>query len=295
MTHQTKKQSKFAASVQVTKAAIRIVINEKKMIGISALSALASLLIFGLAIWAAIVSWSYLAVDTESTFLPWPYYVGLAVTFMILTASATFFNAMLTHIAFGWFEGSRVSFKQALGAAAAKLPTLLGWAALTTTVGVVLNLIADRIPFAGRIFVWLAGASWGVATMFAIPVIMRGHETNPIKVVNKSASTFVGIWKESVFIGLTLGLISIAITIGVMVIVLGLFAVSVVVESGAIAAVALVVLMLSVIVLTIATSALQVVVMTAAYYYATTKQIPAGFDEELLRAMFKPKKKWLGV
>lgn len=40
-------------------------------------------------------------------------------------------------------------------------------------------------------------------------------------------------------------------------------------------------------------STLKTILMTAAYYYATTDKLPAGFDEELIRTMFRPKKKWL--
>ena len=295
MTTHTDKKSSLGTSVKLTRAGLRVVWSDKKLIGIAALSGAISLLIVAAVITLAIVFWPYIGGDKTTTASYWGYYGSLAVVGFLFASVATFFNAAITQAALRRFDGERISFGQALSAATAKKWPLLGYVALGSTVGLVLGLIADRLPFFGRVVVWLAGASWSVATMFAIPVIMTGTESRPLRVVKKSATTFVDIWKESVFVGLSLGVLSIIATIAIMVVVLGLFALAIVTNLAPLAFLALGLLVLTAVVLGLASTALNAVLMSAAYYYASTGRVPAGFDDELIRSMFRPKKKWLGV
>lgn len=295
MTTHVDKKSPLSAGVKLTRVGLRILINDKKLIGIAAISGLISLIIFSATIVGMIHFWPYIGGDKATTTSYWLYYACFAAVMFIVFYVATFFNAAITYAALRHFDGERVSLSQALHAAAAKKFTLLGYAGLSSTVGLILGIIGDRLPFFGRIVIWLAGASWSVATMFAVPVIMTGAESQPVKVVKKSAQTFAGIWKESVFVGLSLGAISIAATIALMVVVLGLFALSIATGLAPLAIVALVVLVASAVTIGLASVVLNALLMSAAYYYATTGKIPAGFDDELIRSMFRPKKKWLSV
>lgn len=295
MTTHTDKKSSLSTSVKLTRAGLRVVLDDKKLIGIAALSAAVSLLILATAVSVAIAYWPYIAGDKVTTLSQWLYYIIFAVVMSVVYFIGTFFNAAITHAALRRFDGEHTSFRQALGAAAARKWPLLGYVAISATVGLVLGLIVDRLPFFGRVMTWLAGASWSVATMFAIPVIMTGAESRPLRVVKKSATTFVNIWKESVFVGLSLGVLSIIGTIVIMIVVLGLFTLSIVTNLAPLAFVALGVLVLTSVVLGLANAALNAVLMSAAYYYASTGRVPAGFDDELIRSMFRPKKKWLGV
>ena len=204
-----------------------------------------------------------------------------------------FFAGAISHAAFRRFDGEDPTMRESLAAAKSKSGSLVKYTGLQVTVGLVLSIIADRVPFAGKIAVWLAGATWSVASMFSIPVIMSTNETNPVRVVKKSAKTFVDIWAESVFIGLTLGVISIVATIGTMVVVLGLFALSIGFQSVSLAILAAIIFFASVVGIALLSNTLQQIVMTAAYYYASTGKVPTGFDEELVRSMFRPKRKWL--
>lgn len=295
MTTHTDKKSSLSTSVKLTRAGLRVVLDDKKLIGIAALSGAVSLLFLTVLIVLAIAFWPYIGGNNTTTTSTWWYYGGTAITGFVFASIATFFNAAITHAALRRFDGERISFRQAISAAAAKKWPLLGYVGLSSTVGLILGLIADRLPFAGRVAVWLVGASWSVATMFAVPVIMTNTESRPLRVVKKSATTFVDIWKESVFVGLSLGVLSIIGTIAIMIVVLGLFALSIVINMAPLAFVALGILVLTTVALGLASTALNAVLMSAAYYYASTGRVPAGFDDELVRSMFRPKKKWLGV
>ena len=156
-----------------------------------------------------------------------------------------------------------------------------------------LNIISDRLPIGGKIATWLVGAAWGIATMFAIPVIMDNKETRPLKTVRTSAITLKKVWGESAFIGIGLGLIEIVVTIVMMFILVGSVAISVVLSTWVYGAAAAAIFVLGIIAFGVVMSTLRTIIMTAAYYYASTDQLPAGFDDELIRSMFRPKRAWL--
>lgn len=289
-----KKESKMGVSVKVTRAAWRVMMLDKEVIGISAISALLNMLIFVAYVAVGIFAVPHFFVaDDQAWSFDWKYYLLLAAYLMTTYFVTNFFAGAISHAAFRRFDGEDPTMRESLAAAKSKSGSLVKYTGLQVTVGLVLSIIADRVPFAGKIAVWLAGATWSVASMFSIPVIMSTNETNPVRVVKKSAKTFVDIWAESVFIGLTLGVISIVATIGTMVVVLGLFALSIGFQSVSLAILAAIIFFASVVGIALLSNTLQQIVMTAAYYYASTGKVPTGFDEELVRSMFRPKRKWL--
>jgi hypothetical protein len=291
----TKKEGKLSASVKVTRAAWRVMMLDKEVIGIAAISMTVNMIVFAAYVWVGIfLVPSVFFVDSSQPWsFDWKYYIVLALYFMTTYFVTNFFSGAISHAAFRRFEGENPTAKEALTAARRKGWVIFKYSGLQVTVGLILNILAERVPFAGKIAVWLVGAAWSVASMFSIPLIMSSNETNPLKVVKKSAKAFIDIWAESVFIGITLGILSIIATIGTMIVVFGLFAAAVAFESISLAVVAALVFFAAAIGIALLSYTLQQIVMTAAYYYAATGKLPTGFDEELVRSMFRPKKKWL--
>jgi hypothetical protein len=296
-TQSPKSEGKLSNSVKLARAAWRVVKLDKELLGVGAISLVANLLIFAAYLYVAyFVVPNFISVDFSNlsdftSNVVW--YVMVALYLFTSYAVTNFFSGAISFAAFRRFDGNDPTFAEAMRAAKSKASPLLAYSGIQATVGLILNMIADRVPFAGKIAVWLAGASWSVATMFSVPVIMNGDERNPILVIRKSAKTFTGIWKESVFIGLSLGIISIVATILSMFVIVGLIALAITFESNTLAVIALEVLVVVTLTISLIMNTLQAIAMTAAYYYATTNQLPAGFDGELIRSMFRPKKKWL--
>jgi hypothetical protein len=85
----------------------------------------------------------------------WFYLSAFAVLF-VLTAVAIFFNVALIHCALRAHAGEQPSIRDGLAAAVGLLPQILGWALITTTIGVVLNMITDALKnylgFLGSLF-----------------------------------------------------------------------------------------------------------------------------------------------
>jgi hypothetical protein len=302
MSGSVNKEGKLSTSLKLARAAWRVMKLDKELLGIGAISALVSAILtvaFLVAMFVIITAangghWEFTSEQMQQAPNGW-YYLALAAYLFVAYVSANFFSAAISHAAFERFNGNNPTFKSALKAAWSKVRALIVFSAFQATVGTVLNVIADRVPFGGRVAVWLTGAAWSVATLFAIPVIVSTGEKNPLAVVKRSAMTFKDIWGESVFIGLSLGVIGTVITLASAFLLVSVFLAAIMFGSLAIGIVLFCLFVLIVIATQIVMSVLKAIVMTAAYYYATTNQLPAGFDEQLIRAMFRPKKKWLRV
>lgn len=290
-----KKMSKFKTSTMLGKAAWRTLKLDKEMLMASILSMLTSVVLFGVFLAGILFVLPEGALTDENADLTGTavYWLMFGAYLFVTYAVANYFSGAVAHAALERFRGGDPTLKGSLRAARKKFGPLVAFSGVQATVGLILNILEERLPFAGKVATWIAGAAWGIATMFTIPVIMDGKETRPLKAVRASAKTFMKVWGESVFIGLGLGVIQITFTFLLIFLLFGSIAIAITLSSWAIGAVAMAFALIGLVLMDVVMSTLNTIVMTAAYYYATTQQIPAGFDDELVRSMFRPKKAWL--
>src|SRR6187402_521664 len=95
-----------------------------------------------------------------------------AIAVYPLTFLSVFFNVALAGAAVARFEGRPIDLRQALGISFNRLGRIAQWSLLAAGVGIALEQIASRIPGAGRLASWLLGAAWGLATIFAVPLLV---------------------------------------------------------------------------------------------------------------------------
>ncbi|MGN6217411.1 MAG: DUF6159 family protein [Solirubrobacterales bacterium] len=121
-----------------------------------------------------------------------------------LTFVGVFFNVALTAAAVATLEGRWIGIGGALREAWERVDRIAQWALLSAVVGFVINQIASRFPAAGRIVAWLIGVAWGIATLFAIPLLTL-EDAGPVEAARGSAHLVRSKWGE----GLT-GIVSIS-------------------------------------------------------------------------------------
>lgn len=96
-----------------------------------------------------------------------------AVIVLLLFLSScvgTYFTAALLHSVHGLLAGGRPGIRASLGAAVDRLPVLVGWTLLGSSVGPVLRVLEST---AGLSWLFdLAGLSWSLLTFFVLPVIV---------------------------------------------------------------------------------------------------------------------------
>ena len=297
---------KASNSTKLIRAAWRILKDDKRLIVISLIGYISSLLLLAGIATAAIVLLYKVPIgnyEINANSINNVTYLLLIVLLIapvfIVYFIVYYFNGAIAYAALRRFDGEKINIKQALTAASKKSVAIFLFsciqATIGITIGIVLQILENHVPLAGKIAAWLTGPAWNVAFMFSIPVIMTSNQKNPLKVVKKSATTFTAIWQESVFIELGLGIISLLFGLAFLImsiaIAIGYAAITLNSLTIGITGIVFVAIIVSAYALIIST--LQTVLITAAYHYATTNKLPAGFDEELIRKMFRPNKKWL--
>ena len=201
----------------------------------------------------------------------------LGITFVFLSSAfVIFFNAALIAAALERLRGGDPNIASGLRAAAAHLPQILAWAAISVVVTLLFRALR-RYGFAGQIAAMIGGAAWGFATFFVIPVLVS-EGVGPVEAIKRSASLFRRTWGRQVASSFGFGIITIvAVLIAVLPAAL-LFAVHPVL--GIAVGVPLVAVAIG------AVQALEGIFKAALYDYANGQQ-PHGFDRDTLEGAYR--------
>ena len=200
-----------------------------------------------------------------------------------------FFNAALVGAAMIRLNGGDPTVKDGINIAMSKVGSILGYALIAATVGMILRAIQERVGFLGKIIVGLLGVGWTMATFLVVPVLVT-RDVGPIDAVKESATLLKKTWGENVIgqggIGFAFGLITFAIVICGIALVVGAAA------TGSMTAIILAVVIgvVAVIAAALIHSALAGIYAAALYRYATEGTGTSGFDSNLLANAFSPKK-----
>ena len=193
-----------------------------------------------------------------------------------------FFNAAIVSCAATRMGGGNPTIADGLRAAASRLPVIAGWALVSATVGLILQIIEDRSDRIGQIVAGLLGMAWTLMTFLVVPILVI-EDKNPIAALQESTGLLKRTWGEQlvgnfsfsgIFLLLALpavGLIILGFTLGSTI--------------ALVACVGLAVVYL--ILLSLIHSALQAIFQTALYLYARDGVAPAGFQSEVLATAFK--------
>jgi hypothetical protein len=195
-----------------------------------------------------------------------------------------FFNVALVGVANSRLMGGSWTFRDGIELAWARKGTILQWALVAATVGMVLRTIEKRMGIIGRIIMRIIGIAWTLACYFVVPVLAF-EDLTPIEAVKRSAKLFRDTWGEKVVGGFSLSLVSLVLMlpgIGLWFALMFLGGIK-----GFLFGTVLMVLYF--LLLSVFMSAVQGVFNAALYRYACFKQVPPAFDHNLVAAAWAPK------
>jgi hypothetical protein len=116
--------------------------------------------------------------------------------------------------------------RSGLRAASAHLPAILGWALISATVGLILQILRDRMDnMIGRIALSIVGGVWAYMTFFVVPVLVA-EGLGPIAAIKRSSGLFQRTWGRQVASSFGFGLVYIVAVLIAFVPAAALFAVS---------------------------------------------------------------------
>ncbi len=200
-----------------------------------------------------------------------------------------FFNSALVAAATIRLEGGDPTFSDGIRAAKARLPAILGYAAIAATVGLILQSLKDRDNnFIVRLIGSGLGVAWTLATFLVVPVLVN-RNIGPVDALKESLALLRRTWGENaignVGIGAVFGVIMVAVVIvgGVTCFFAAQASVTLAIALG-------VAFVLAAVVLGVIQSALSGIYSAALYRYAMAHETPVAFRGMALESAFAPKR-----
>lgn len=275
----------FSNSWALVKASANVLKMDKELMVFPLLSGIATLLVM-VSFVVPIVAARGVGFFTEGEGT----YLGYVVAFLFYLVQYTvvfFFNSALVGAALIRLDGGDPTVSDGLAIASKRMGSILGYAALAATVGMVLRAISERAGFLGRLAVGLVGMAWTLATYLAVPVLVT-KDVGPLDAVKESAALFKRTWGEQVVGNFGMGWVVVLAglswcIVSVLLMVLGAHISPWGVAAGAVVAVA------GFVFLALLASALKGVYTAALYRYASTGE--AGyFEPAMVENAFRPKR-----
>ena len=194
-----------------------------------------------------------------------------------------FFNVALVGVANSRLMGGTWTFRDGIELAWARKGTILQWALVAATVGMILRTLEERLGLVGRLIMRILGIAWTLACYFVVPVLAF-EDLTPIEAFKRSSKLFKDTWGEKVTGGFSLGFISLLLSLpGIG---LWLFAMTLGIKA---AIFGFLLMILYFLMLSVFMSAVQGVFNAALYRYACFKQVPPAFSQDLIASAWAPK------
>ena len=266
---------RFSRSLELTKQSYRVLMQDKELLLLPLLSALAILLVVGSFVVGALAVNGFEAPEGEVSSALF----GLAFYVSSYTI-AFFFQAALIAGALERMRGGDPTLGSALGAALRRAGPILLWGVVAGTVGLLIKSIQERGNLLTKIVMALVGTAWSLATWFMVPVLVL--EERPLgESFQRSVKLFKQTWGETFVGNIGLGAAQFLVALLVVALCAPLFLVS---EVAAIVVGAVLLVASGVFF-----SALGGVYTASLYRFATSNVVPTGFDRALLAGAFRPK------
>ncbi|MCP4425893.1 MAG: hypothetical protein GY803_15480 [Chloroflexi bacterium] len=177
-------------------------------------------------------------------------------------------------------DGFRIAFEH--------IGSILGYAAISATVGMILRWLSERSGVIGRIATSLVGLAWNLATYLVVPVLVV-EGVGPVEAVKRSANLLKKTWGEQIAGNLSVGLIFGLFTL--LLFIIGLPLIFLAVSTGELFVIggAIFLFVMALILLGLINSALSGIYAAAVYRYAAEGEMGAYFDESQVTNAFKIK------
>ena len=214
--------------------------------------------------------------------------IYFAVFYFMAMGAATFCNVAFYHEILKALKGEAVSVRAGMQFAVTKWRAILLWTLLVSAVGVVLRSLEKRASVFGNIAIWLIGVAWSVASVFAVPLLIKETETtNPLSLVKKSAATVKKVWGESLigYVGVSIGCAYVAM-FSLVWLAGGIYAV-LAAGLGGLIPVVVGSCVLMIVALSVMTAVASQIFRCALFVYATEGALPSPYNNEMVEAAWK--------
>ena len=285
-------KGKFSRSWEITKKTFAAMKEDKEILLFPILSSLFSIILFLIFVFPVVLSY---VKDQEAAASSSMLYLGIFAFYFITTFVAVFFNVGIVHIAKTRFEGGDATFMDGIRMGFKRFKQILGWALLSATIGLILNMLENAArekrgigALLGRIAVSMLGMAWAIVSVFVVPaIVIKGY--GPIDALKSSVQTIKKTWGESLIKFLGIGAVRTVFTIIGIVIFLVPGILFIVSAHLAVGIVFIGIFIIYITLLAIIFGAANAIFDTAFFLYADTGKVPKFYEKEELSQAFVSK------
>lgn len=276
---------RFERSWALLRAAWRMLVADKRLAVFPLISGLALLVVLALFAVPVLVALHGLPHHLDPAHLPPQAYIVTFVFYFVSYLVIFFFNAALIACVLRQIDGGQPSLRYGLAFAWQRLPQIIGWALLASSVGILLRMLEDKVGLIGKFVVGLLGMAWSVTSFLVVPVLVA-EGAGPIDSYKRSVALLKQSWGEQIIGNVSFGLIFLLFGMLPAMILVFLAALGGATSFFAVGALMLVWLVL----VGLVQATLQTIYQASLYVYAATGSAPGGFDNQLLAEAFRAKK-----
>jgi len=203
--------------------------------------------------------------------------------FVIIFANAALVGAAMIRLRGGdptVGDGFQIAFE--------RIGSILLYALLSATVGMILRMISEKGKGIGRFVSSIVGMAWNLATYLVVPVLVV-EDVSPIEAVKRSANYLKRTWGEQIAGNFSVGLIFGLAFLLVVLIAVPVFYLVIMTESIALIVATAVVFLLVLVLLGLINSTLNGIYIAAVYRYAAEGETGGFFDHEMVEGAFRIK------
>lgn len=275
---------KFVASKRIVKESFSVLLQDKEIVVFPILSCITTLvatcalgaLYFVLFLSTALQD--MVSINQGTHFSDFAYLM-LFIDYVLIMFIVGFFQAGLYSVVQARFSGQNTTFSYGISVALRKAGKIFVWSLVSATVGIILQIIADKFKLAGRIIASLCGAAWNILTFFSLPALVA-DDIGVFDAYKESASVIRKKWGETIIINFGTGLVFFFTYLALF----GFFIIAMVIAPSPVTFIVGSLLLIgSILVLSIISSTLNSIFKMAIFMYAKTGEIPQGFSEDIIK------------
>lgn len=276
---------KLRASWLLFKETWRYLQADRELLLLPVLAVLMSLVLFGFLVFVFVLGGGRevlsRVIAEDFSLLGWLFIFGC---YVIAAFTLAVSQAGISHTVYTRAHSGDATLLQSLGIAFSHWPSLLLWSMITSTVGVLLQMVVEKSRLLGRLVAFLLGSAWSVLTYFVVPAMVIDKKT-AFESISKSTQVFKSTWGETIVSNITLGAVFLITHVLVLVSLIGLVIACVVLNLIAPMFVIFAVYIIWLFMAILIQSTMEGILKTLLYIYASESTYPANFSHELLEQM----------
>jgi len=209
--------------------------------------------------------------------------------YLVMYTVIIFSNVALVGAAMMRLNGEDPTVRDGFRIASERIGSIIGYAAISATVGMILNAIRDEDNFLSQILAGILSTAWNLIVFLVIPILVI-EKVGPIEAIKRCGNLLKKTWGEQVIgtfsMGIIFMLISLAAALLIGVPVLGIASAT---GSGIVMGIGIAVVVFVIMAINLVGTAMNGIFQAALYNYATTGEAGEFFERQMIEGAFQPK------